>query len=596
VPRHSVTTTKSTRARDEVSHAQHPLKPDTKPLSKSVRRGAIWSVASAAQLRLVSVITTAVVAHILDPKDFGIFAVAMTVYAIVFSVGELGVGSCLARADLDVEALAPTMVTISVITSAIQAGAMFFFAKPIASALGSPGAEDPIKAMALVVMIVGIFAVPTARLMRDFRQDRVFLAEAFSVVVSTVVLLLLAKDGSGAMAFAYSRVAGQFVSGCVVFASAPKNYRPGLTRNGISVLYRYGLPLGFATFVSYVLLNVDYALIGHLLGAVALGTYVLAFNVASWPASLLGFMINNVSMPAFSRVKDDSDRLAKAMASALRALSLVVMPMSALTMALARPIVLTLYGAKWQASASILSILTLYGAISIVCLLFANMLAGLGRSRLLLIIQLAWISILLPAMTIGVRQDGIQGAAFAHIVVIAPIVLPVYLFSLRRATGIRLWNFVQAAWCPVLASLVAAIAARDLASYFTKPLLQLIVGLAVGGLIYMVLVAPQAIGLINTDHAAKIHGRRILRFYNNAARLAGLPGGSAPRHAAKGRRYADLEQANDRTDIAELDPRLDSAAASQPDDAAQLAALDLLLSLSRPVPMTRAPVSIGRPV
>ena len=67
-----------------------------------------------------------------------------------------------------------------------------------------------------------------------------------------------------------------------------------------------GVPLGAANIIGFILLNVDYGLIGHLLGAVALGVYVLAFNVASWPQSLLGAMINNVSMPAFSRVKNDS--------------------------------------------------------------------------------------------------------------------------------------------------------------------------------------------------------------------------------------------------------------------------------------------------
>ena len=116
-----------------------------------------------------------------------------------------------------------------------------------------------------------------------------------------------------------------------------------------------------------MLLNVDYAFVGHLIGAVALGVYVLAFNVASWPGLLLGNVINNVSMPAFSRVKHDPDLLKNAMASALRAVSLILMPICGLMMALARPLVLTLYGAKWAASAEVLSILSLYGAISILC-------------------------------------------------------------------------------------------------------------------------------------------------------------------------------------------------------------------------------------
>src|SRR5262252_2073277 len=86
-----------------------PTSPEnSRPLAASVRRGAIWSVGTSLLLRLTNIFVTAVVAHILSPHDFGVFAVALTVYAIVSSFGELGVSSCLFRADLDLDSLAPT--------------------------------------------------------------------------------------------------------------------------------------------------------------------------------------------------------------------------------------------------------------------------------------------------------------------------------------------------------------------------------------------------------------------------------------------------------------------------------------------------------
>jgi PST family polysaccharide transporter len=63
-------------------------------------------------LRLSTVAITAVVAHILAPRDFGVFTVALTADLIVFNLSEFGVASCLIRADLDIDAMAPTMVTV----------------------------------------------------------------------------------------------------------------------------------------------------------------------------------------------------------------------------------------------------------------------------------------------------------------------------------------------------------------------------------------------------------------------------------------------------------------------------------------------------
>jgi PST family polysaccharide transporter len=476
-------TSTSRPVRSEVSEPK-VTPSESQALSARVRKGALWVVASNLLLRIANLLLTAVVARILSPHDFGVFAVALTAYVIVASISDVGVASCLMRADLDIDSLAPTVATVSIVSGTALSAAMAVFALPIATALGSSAAVGSIRVMSIAVLLVGVFSVPNAQMTRDFKQDKVFLANALSFVASTVLLLLLAKSGGGAIAFAWSRVAGQVVMGGVLVATVPRHYRPGLSRSALSVVLRFGLPLAGANFVNYILLNVDYAFVGHLLGAARLGVYMLAFTLASAPYSLLGAVINNVSMPAFSRVKHDADLLKNAMAAGLRTVTLIALPMCAMTMVLARPLVLTLYGAKWAASATPLSILSLYGAVFIVCLLFANMLTALGRTKFLLALQIIWIGTLVPAMALGVHKDGIVGAAYAHVAVIAPIVLPSYLLALKRVTGVRILALAKAVLPALLASSAAALAAWAAAAQLGTPLAQLIVGAAAGGLTY----------------------------------------------------------------------------------------------------------------
>src|SRR5258708_1405858 len=137
---------------------------DSRSLSATARRGALWVVASNLLLRLANVLLTAVVAHILSVPDFGVFAVALTAYVIVSSIADVGVSSCLFRADLDIDSLAPTVAAIALGSSAILAGAMVAFARPVAAALGSAEAVGPIRVMAISVLFTGVFAVPNAQL------------------------------------------------------------------------------------------------------------------------------------------------------------------------------------------------------------------------------------------------------------------------------------------------------------------------------------------------------------------------------------------------------------------------------------------------
>jgi lipopolysaccharide exporter len=505
-------------------------------LAANVRSGAIWSFSGTILLRLSGIGITAIVARILTPHDFGVFAVATTVFTIVTAIGEFGVTSCLARADLDVDALAPTLWSVSLVSSLIMAGVLYKFAGPIAANLGSRDAARPVQVMGLVMVFWGIAAVPTAQAVRDFRQEKLFLANALSFVPSVAVLLFLARHGSGAMAFAWSKVVGQGISCAVILLSAPKLYLPGLTRGALAVLYKFGMPLAGANFIGYILQNVDYALIGRFIGPVLLGTYVLAFNAASWSSTLLGGVLSTVSMPAFSRVKHDAARLSGAMADGVRVVMLTAAPMCTLVIVLSRPLVLTLYGERWAAAAAVLSILACYGLISVVGVLFASMLAAMGRSKFVLAVQSIWLAGLIPAMAIGVRKDGIVGAAIAHIVIIGPIVLPCYLIALKRATGVRISLLAKAAFPPLAAAAAAACLAWLTASRFDSPLVQLVAGLAVGGSFYVVVTAPQLIVLFVRGRAIHPRVRTILRAYHRSGRALGVPMGPPPQHAARRRR------------------------------------------------------------
>lgn len=468
-----------------------------------VRAAVMWNGAAALVFRLANIGVTVIVARLLSPRDFGVFAVALTVHAVAMSVAELGVSSCLVRGDRPADEIAPTVATVSLVTSLVLATTMVIAAQQVAAALGAPEAASAVRVMAIAVALAGVIAVPSAQLSRDFRQDRIFLASVLAFVPATALLIVLAAHGGGALSFAWSRVAGQVIGAVVLFVSVDVRYLPGFTARVLRPLLHFGLPLAGANLLNFVLLNTDYALIGRWLGPVSLGIYVVAFNVASWATTLMSSMINGVAMPAFARAADDPLRARRYLHGATQAVAACALLLCAVSAGLASPLVETLYGDRWSGAAAPLALLAGYGALSVLCLVIANVVTAFGRTRLLFGLQVLWLGLLLPAMAIGVRAGGVTGAAAAHLVVIAAVVLPAYLAAAHRVVPGAVTTLARATRRPAAAAVVAA-AVAAVASELPAPApARLVLGGTCAVLAYVVVLAPLVVQVIER------HGERV---------------------------------------------------------------------------------------
>jgi PST family polysaccharide transporter len=420
-----------------------------------------------------------------SPKDFGVFALAVTVQTILTGIAELGVASVIARSDIDVERIAPTVVTISVGTSAVLASAMALFAGPIASFLGSPDAEGPVRILAITIALIGPFAVPGAQLQRDFRQDQLFWATLVSFVVSNTVLIGLALVGDGATAFAWSRVVGQLVVGLCMMWKVERNYGLGFSLAYVKPLLWYGLPVAGANILSQALVNIDYVFVGRMLSTTDVGVYTLAFNICMWSASVIGTMLNGVGLPAFSSVRRDQGDVSAALVHALRSVAVVAFPIAGFTCAFATPLVMVVYGSKWQAAGPVLSVLSFYGVAFVAGLLFGGILVSMGRTAPLFAVQAVAIVFLVPALWIGISAAGLIGLGIAHISVICFVTLPIYVRSLRQVVAIRAVALLAAVARPAATTMAAVLVALATSAPLTDDIARLTAGGIVGATVYL---------------------------------------------------------------------------------------------------------------
>jgi lipopolysaccharide exporter len=422
-------------------------------LQAKAARGAAWSGLSTIMLRLGSLVVGIIMARLLAPEQFGVYAVALTVQSILITVADLGLSADLIRTDRP-ERIAPTVATLGLTSGALMTVGTIASSTALAGLLGSVDAAPAIAVLSLTLLLAGASVVPYAYLQRRFQQRQIFLVGVADFVVSTTVTLTLIALGFGVLGLAIGRVAAQIVSSTMQFALARVKPRYGIDRTVLRPVLAFGLPIAGANLLSWALLNVDNIVLARVAGATALGYYVLAFNISSWPMSALAQVVRSISLPYFARTGDRSGGLAAVTAVAWAG----ALPAGAVLAALSEPLIEVVYGVKWLPAAPVLAALGFYGSLRVAFDIFAGYLYARGRSAPVLWIQIVSLVALVAAMIFATHAYGILGAAWAHVAVAVGIVLPGYAIALR-GSGVRIAELIRAAWWPTVVALpVVAVA------------------------------------------------------------------------------------------------------------------------------------------
>lgn len=423
-------------------------------LDERVARGMRWSVVNTVLLRLGSLAAGVVVLRLLSPAEFGVYGAALVVVTTLLSMNELGVSLAIVRRDGDVRGIAPTVATLALVTSAALYLAAFLAAPWLAEVLGAPGAEAMVRVLALCVLVDAVAAVPVQALARDFAQGRRLVIDVVAFVVTTALTVTLAVGGAGAWALVWGFVAGNVVAGSLAVALAPWRVRPGFDMRTARELLGFGLPLAGSSLLLFALMNIDYVVVGNTLGATALGLYLAAFALCSWPVNLVSATIRRVSLAAFSRTEVEQGGRPRAFVETLRGALVLTVPMCTGLAVFAEDLLTTLYGTAWAPAAAALRPLALLAATRVVVELAYDYLVSVDHNRSNLLVQGVWLALLAPALVVGARLDGIRGVGRAHALV-AVLVLLVTVVVVSRA-GVHTGHLLRAVARPVLGAVPMA--------------------------------------------------------------------------------------------------------------------------------------------
>lgn len=320
-----------------------------------------WVTLASIAQRIIATLTTVVLARLLSPGDFGMFALAMVMIDAFGVFKSLGFDTAMVRRNEDISKAANTAFFL------IPTMGMFLFlilliVSPFgAKFLGDQSIANVIRALGFLFVISCFGKVPQTILYREMKFKYKSIAEVSSQIVFSISAIILAfnKFGVWSMVIAYLLKILIQVSIEWYFSGWKPKFE--FDKKIAWDMFHFGKYVMASSVALFLYSNLDNIAVGKLLGVTVLGYYAIGRNLSN---ILVGIFLNKVSMimfPAYSKIQKDTEDLKRVMLRGLKYISIIALPFSVILFMFATDILKILFGEKWLPAVGIVQVLAFAG-------------------------------------------------------------------------------------------------------------------------------------------------------------------------------------------------------------------------------------------
>lgn len=335
-------------------------KPGGRKLTETTIAGLGWTSLATGAQAILQMAALVLLARLLSPQEFGLFAAALVIGGFCGIFSDLGVGPAIVQRPTLEPRHIRTGFTLSVGTSILVGVLVYQSAEAIAEFFRMPALADVVRVMSFGFPLQGISAVAQSLVLRNFRFRWLALVDAAAFAVGFVVVApVLTVFDFGVFALAGAYLTQQGLRTTALLFGQPHAKMPMFNLRAMGELFYFGAGFSIAKIFNYLATQTDNLVVGRWLGPVALGLYGHAYQLMASPATLVGTLFDRVLFPTMASVQKEPERLVRAYRSGVFACATVMLPASVVIAILAPEIVLILLGPVWADVAGPLRILAL---------------------------------------------------------------------------------------------------------------------------------------------------------------------------------------------------------------------------------------------
>lgn len=384
---------------------------DRRPATSLTARSidaVFWGAGGAAARMIIQIGAQVALARILGPREYGIFAIGVTVVSFSAFFSDVGLAYGLIQKQQvtprDMRFVFTCQLVLGLLTAAIAWAA----SGPIAAFFGEPRAADVVAALAVLCLLNALSAPSLNLLKRRLDQRAIQLASLAAYIAGYVTIgVPLALLGYGVWALVWAWLVQASLQLALLYARVRHPLSPlAWTADAVAQL-RYSGTVFVTNLVNWIVMNIDRVVVGRAFGSRDIGLYATSANLMLGPSATLLGVVQTVLFAASSRVAATPAKIGSAYVAVVAGLTLFALPAFVTVSLLAPQLIELLYGPVWRDAAPLLQALALAMPLYLLFGLSTPLLwtAGSPRAEFLFQLPMAmlWLGACVAAAMHGVR-------------------------------------------------------------------------------------------------------------------------------------------------------------------------------------------------
>ncbi len=336
-------------------------------LAQRAGRSALWQIVGGGWQTLVRLGASIYLARALRPSDFGLFGMALLYQEFLITALSLGFGSgIIVKKEISEDDLS-TAFWLSCTVRFIIFLAIFLSAPLAAYFWKEPRVEPVVQIISFIPLLQILGLIPQTLASKHLQFKKINIIRGIAILLeSTTAIILVAFTGLTYWALVIGMIVNTLFYNLVLWFSMGRWFpKFAFHKDSFRYLFRFGFYSWLFGITNYLKQNVDYFLVGRLLGSYQLGLYEFAYRLPHLVLDRISRPVGEVLFPTFSEVQDDNEKLFNNYVNAVKYVCLICYPILFILAGTSDIVVPLFWGNQWLPIVIPLQILCICAALKL---------------------------------------------------------------------------------------------------------------------------------------------------------------------------------------------------------------------------------------